>query len=97
MLRELEIDVETACCALVERMGGKDLKVTSRGRRGRLDRLFIFPGKHIFFVEFKRPRGGRIAALQHKERREWEALGVPCYFCRTVQEFEEILREEIRQ
>lgn len=50
----LEADIENECVALAESHGWKSMKVMSPGVKGRLDRLFIKDGKHIW-IEYKNP------------------------------------------
>lgn len=66
--RELLIKVKAA--------GGVAEKVTVLGARGFFDRLVILPGGRVFFVELKRPRGGRISPHQIMRHDRYRALGV---------------------
>lgn len=51
----LEKTLENRLRLAVERAGGLCLKWTSPGRRGVPDRMVLFPGGLIVFVELKRP------------------------------------------
>jgi hypothetical protein len=59
-----ENPVENYLVKCVNDAGGLCLKVTAIGRRGFFDRLVVLPGGKIFFVEVKRPVGGRLAKHQ---------------------------------
>jgi len=48
----------------VERAGGKTWKFTSPSNRGVSDRIACMPDGSTWFVELKRPKGGKLSALQ---------------------------------
>lgn len=66
----LEKDIESKLVDMVKRHGGKCPKWVSPGWAGVPDRLALLPGGRIIFVETKRPKGSKVAALQRKWR-EW--------------------------
>jgi len=68
--------VEAELVARVRAMGGLAEKVQVIGRRGFFDRLVILPGGRIFFVEVKRPRGGRLSPHQIWYLSAFDTLGV---------------------
>jgi hypothetical protein len=55
--------------------GGRCEKVTVIGSRGFFDRLLLFPGGRIIFVELKRPRGGRTTQHQRQYAYDYTVLG----------------------
>lgn len=59
-------------------MGGIALKFISPGMSGVPDRLILFPGKRMAFVEVKAP-GMKLRPLQVKRKRQLEALGFSVY------------------
>jgi hypothetical protein len=69
-MTELEKEIERKLTAMVKRHGGRCLKWVCPGWAGVPDRILLFPGGLVFFVETKRPKGGRLAALQRKWQ-EW--------------------------
>lgn len=71
----LEKDIERKLVDTVKRHGGKCPKWVSPGWAGVPDRLVLLPGGWIIFVETKRPKGSRVAALQKKWRQWLEDLG----------------------
>lgn len=60
----LEREVEQYLKWHVERMGGKTWKFASPSCRGVADRIVCLPDGTTWFVELKRPKGGRLSALQ---------------------------------
>ena len=64
----------------MEDEGGVCLKWTCPGHRGVPDRMILFPGGIIAFVELKRP-GAKVKAggLQEWWRQRLVELGFPCY------------------
>jgi len=68
--------IEAELVARVRALGGIAEKVQAIGRRGFFDRLVILPGGRIFFVEVKRPYGGRLSPHQIWYLKEFDALGV---------------------
>ena len=59
-------------------MGGIALKFISPGMSGVPDRLILFPGKRMAFVEVKAP-GMQMRPLQVKRKKQLEALGFSVY------------------
>lgn len=84
--------VEDYLVALIEGLGGECLKLEVKGRRGWPDRLCLTQGK-MFFVECKRPEGGRLSALQAVRIRRLEELGAPIYVIKNRQQIDELIRE----
>lgn len=60
----LEKEVENYLVWHIERMGGKAYKFASPGQRGVADRIVCLPDGTTWFVEMKRPKGGRLSPLQ---------------------------------
>ena len=58
-----ESEIETYFVWTVERMGGKAFKFASPSQRGVADRIVCLHGQ-TWFVEMKRPKGGRLSPLQ---------------------------------
>jgi hypothetical protein len=67
---KLEKEIERQLVAMVSRHDGRCLKWVCPGWSGVPDRLVLIPGGHIYFVELKRPKGGRLSAMQRKWR-DW--------------------------
>ena len=80
----LESVVEEEDVKKREEQGGKAYKICFIGRRGAPDRLHLMPipeehqeivSKYIQFVEYKRPKGGRVSVWQKKIHKELIDLG----------------------
>jgi len=59
-----ESEVENYFRWVVERAGGMTYKFTSPNQRGVCDRIACLPNGATWFVELKRPKGGKLAPLQ---------------------------------
>lgn len=70
-----EREIEQKLVQWVRAKGGKCYKWNSPSNRGVADRILIFPGGHICFVELK-TKDGRATALQERFSRTMEELGV---------------------
>jgi hypothetical protein len=72
----LEKEIERKLKILVEgKLGGLCLKWVCPGWSGVPDRILLLPGGRIYFVELKRPKGGRVDPLQAWWKRRLENLG----------------------
>jgi hypothetical protein len=82
-----EKTVEAALRKAVEDNGGLCLKWVCPGHTGVPDRMILFPGGVIAFVELKRP-GAKVKAggLQEWWREKLAGLGFLCYEISTVEQ-----------
>lgn len=82
-----EKTVEAALRKAVEDEGGLCLKWVCPGHTGVPDRIILFPGGIIAFVELKRP-GAKVKAggLQEWWREKIQSFGFPCYEISTVEQ-----------
>jgi len=64
----LEKEIENYFVWTVETAGGRTYKFKSPTQRGVADRIACMPNGETWFVELKRPKGGRLAPLQAKFR-----------------------------
>lgn len=69
-----EKDIEIYLREQVKKSGGKAYKFESPGNDGVPDRIVIFPGNRIFFVELKAP-GKQPRPLQVKQMKQLAAFG----------------------
>ena len=78
--KPLEKSIENILRQAVEAEGGMCLKWVCPGHKGVPDRMVIFPGGIIAFVELKRP-GAKVKAggLQEWWREKIQSFGFPCY------------------
>lgn len=70
----LEKEIENYFVWTVETLGGKAYKFKSPMQRGVADRIACMPNGETWFVELKRPKGGRLAPLQKLFKEEVESL-----------------------
>lgn len=75
----LENEIEKKLRLLVQTFGGKCLKWVCPGWLGVPDRIAILPGGHIYFIETKRPKGGRYSRMQDWWRDTLLRLGCNYY------------------
>ena len=73
-------------------MGGLALKFISPGYDGVPDRIVLFPGGRLAFVEVKAP-GKTLRPLQVRRKRQLESLGFRVYVLDDPGQIEEILQE----
>lgn len=83
----LEKEIEKKLRTKVEALGGKCLKWVCPGWGGVPDRLVLLPGARVHFVELKRPKGGKLSALQIKWHEWLSRLG---FYCFTVWDEEDL-------
>lgn len=90
--KPLEKSIENILCKAMEDEGGVCLKWTCPGHRGVPDRMILFPGGIIAFVELKRP-GAKVKAggLQEWWRQRLVELGFPCYEISTVKQVQQLV------
>ena len=74
-MTKLEKEIERKLTAMVKRHGGRCLKWVCPGWSGVPDRIILLPGGRVYFVETKRPHGGRLSALQIRWKKWLRALG----------------------
>lgn len=65
---------------------------TSPGINGMPDRILLFPGGRIAFVELKAP-GEKMRPLQVKRKRQLEKLGFLVYCIDGVEQIEDVLKQ----
>ena len=69
-----ESAIEQYLVKRVKEAGGTAYKFVSPGRRGVPDRMVVFPGGRVFFVELKAPNG-RLRSAQARARTALESQG----------------------
>ena len=90
--KPLEKSIENVLRQAVEDDGGLCLKWTCPGHRGVPDRMVIFPGGIIAFVELKRP-GAKVKAggLQNWWRQRLAEFGFPCWEVSTAEQVKQLV------
>ena len=89
-----EKNVEQQLVRAVKAMGGFSPKLVSPGTDGMPDRLVLFPGGKLAFVEMKAP-GRQMRPLQVRRKRQLEALGFRVYCVDRLEQIGGVL-DEIR-
>ncbi len=73
-----EKDIEKYLRDEVKKAGGRAYKFVSPGNAGVPDRLALFPGGRVVFVELKVP-GKKSTVLQQAQQRQIAKLGFPVF------------------
>lgn len=77
-MTDTEKSIEQVLVRLAKKHGGMAVKFLSPGLDGVPDRLLLFPGGRLAFVELKAP-GKKMRPLQIKRKRQLEQLGFVVY------------------
>lgn len=91
-MTERETQIERSLVKMIHSHGGVCLKFTSPGNTGVPDRVCIVPEVGTFFVELKRPKGGRISEKQKYWRAKINQLGGKCFVIKNEEEIEGLNR-----
>ena len=87
-----EKSIEQKLRTETKKMGGWAVKFSSPGLDGMPDRLVLFPGGKLGFVELKAP-GKKPRPIQLKRKRMLERLGFPVYVVDNIEQVGGILDE----
>ena len=90
-----EVSIEKRLKTKVSELGGWALKLVSPGFAGVPDRLVLFNGAKVAFVELKAP-AKKLRALQQKRKKQLEALGFKVYKINSFEAVDRMLEEMIR-
>lgn len=93
-MSERENAIEKYLTDTVAVLGGRCYKFGVRGVRGYPDQLCKLPGGDAFFVETKRPKGGRLSALQPIRHEELRAVGYRVYVAKDRGEIDAVILAE---
>lgn len=89
-----EADIEKRLKLKVNENGGLALKLVSPGFAGVPDRLVLFKGSKVVFVELKAP-AKKLRALQQKRKKQLEALGFKVYKIDSYEAVDRMLEEMV--
>ena len=78
-----ESEIERILVEEVRKLGGRAYKWVSPGNAGVPDRIVVFPGGRLVFVELKMDRG-QLTKLQRMQIKRLRALGQPVYVVRGI-------------
>ncbi len=93
----LEKSVEQKLRKEVEKRGGKAFKLECPGTDGMPDRLIVLPGGKIYFIETKRPKGGRLEKLQRYQISQLQKLGCDARKIKSYEEVEQFVKEVMEE
>lgn len=86
-----EKTIEQKLVRMVLHRGGICPKFISPGYDGVPDRIVLFPGGRLAFVEVKAP-GKTLRPLQVRRKRQLESLGFKVYVLDAAEQIDEILK-----
>lgn len=86
-----EKSLEQKLVRAVKEKSGIAYKFTSPGHNGVPDRILVFPGGRVVFVEVKAPGRGRLSALQKQEIKRLKALGAEVYVLDSYEGLERVV------
>jgi hypothetical protein len=86
-----EATIEEELVRRVRAAGGIAEKTTVIGRRGFFDRIVVLPGGRVYWVELKRPRGGRLSPHQIQRHAQYRALGVEILVIKNLGDIDRLL------
>ena len=86
----LEHEVESRLVARVRSLGGLCVKFIPDAMTGMPDRLVMLPGGLVYWVETKRPVGGKLSAVQRHRHRQLRALGQQVYVCWSAEDVDRL-------
>lgn len=89
-----EKQIESYLKGRAEEEGALCLKFTSPGTRGVPDRMILSNGQ-VFFVELKRPKGGKLSALQKHWRKKFEAQGFYIHVLKNREEVDDFVERNL--
>lgn len=93
-MKTTEADIETYLFNQVKRLGGSAYKGNPFGQRGFMDRICMFPGGWIIFVEVKRP-GRRPRPNQRLMLRKFKALGFQAVWLDTRAKIDKLIQWQL--
>lgn len=91
-----EKQVEAYLAKQCKAAGGMSYKFSSPSHRGVPDRICLFPGGVVVFVELKSPRG-KTSALQDKTIRDMQALGAEVHIINSKEKVDAFISTYITE
>lgn len=88
----LEKDIEAWLNKKVKDLGGISFKFVSPNNPGVPDRIYIFPGGQVYFVELK-TEIGRMSNIQKWQRKRLQDMGCRFYKVKGMEQAKEFIKE----
>jgi len=88
----LESEVERAGTREAKRLGALFVKLNIRGRRGWPDKLYLFSGPRVLFVEYKR-KGGKARPDQDRVHQRLRRRGFAVAVIDSKEHAQKVLRD----
>lgn len=88
-----ERDIEKYLREQVKKAGGKAYKFESPGNDGVPDRIVLFPGSKVCFVELKAP-GKKLRPLQQKQMNTIASFGCQVFVIDSKEDVDEFIERE---
>ena len=89
----LERDVEARLATLAHQAGGMCVKFIPDNKVGMPDRILMLPGGVLVWVETKKPKDGKVAAIQKHRHKQLRAIGQKVEVCWTKEQAAEIIEK----
>ena len=90
---KLERAIENKLKKQIEKRGGIFFKFVSPGNKGVPDRIAILPDGRLYFIELKRPKGGRYAPLQVWQQKRLKEFKQEVRCIKNTEEAEKFMEE----
>ena len=90
-----ESEIESYLRQIVESVGGRCVKFIPDYKRGWPDRILLFPGGTLVWVETKRPEGGKVSDAQRVAHLTLRRLGQRVELVWTKDQANALLRDLI--
>lgn len=87
-----EKDIEDWMSAQVKKLGGISLKFVSPGNPGVPDRIYLFPGGKVYFVELKKEIG-RLSEIQKWQRERFQKMGCKFHVVKGMESARQFIKE----
>lgn len=91
-MKLLEKDIEEWLNKQVKSLGGISYKFVSPSNPGVPDRIYLFPGGRIYFVELK-TEIGRMSNIQKWQRQRIQDMGCRFYLIKGMPQAKEFIKE----